>query len=106
MLMLSHSWVFIIVNVNGTNNLAKSCANLHPFFHMGRQHASLLFPFTLASHLHVVEVLLHQSQILGTDLLLELLNLVLHDLELAFHLLDLILGLNQVLAVEGQARNM
>ena len=39
----------------------------------------------------MVEVLLDKGQILGADLFLELFYLMLHDLELALHLLDLIL---------------
>ena len=53
----------------------------------------------LLLHLHVVEVLLDQGEVLGGDLLLELLDLVVHDLKFALHLGNFILRLEQVLAV-------
>ena len=44
-----------------------------------------------AVHLGVLDVLLDEGLVLGVDLLLELLDLVVHDLKLALHLGDLVL---------------
>ena len=49
--------------------------------------------------LQMVEVLFDQGEIFATDFVFELLNLVIHDLELALHLVNLILSLNQVLTI-------
>ena len=46
-------------------------------------------------HLHVVKVLLDKGQVLGRNLLFQLLNLVGHDLELALHFTDLTLHIQQ-----------
>mmetsp|Transcript_148054 Transcript_148054/g.258764 ORF Transcript_148054/g.258764 Transcript_148054/m.258764 type:complete len:445 (+) Transcript_148054:213-1547(+) len=50
------------------------------------------------------EVLLHQGLLLGRDFLLQLVNLVVHDFELPLHLIDLIMGLDQVLRVQVPIR--
>ena len=55
--------------------------------------------FFFLLNLHVIEVFLDERQVLGADLLLELLNLVVHNLKLALHLGNLVLGLQKVLAV-------
>mmetsp|Transcript_12902 Transcript_12902/g.46367 ORF Transcript_12902/g.46367 Transcript_12902/m.46367 type:complete len:563 (-) Transcript_12902:351-2039(-) len=60
-----------------------------------------LFPLL---HLHVVKVLLHHRQVFRADLLLELLDLVVHDLKLALHLENLVLRLEKVLAVRVAVR--
>ena len=58
----------------------------------------------LLLHLHVVEVLLDERDVLRADLLLELLHLLVHDLELALHLADLILRGDEVLRVHVAVR--
>ena len=50
--------------------------------------------------LHVVEVLLDEALVLLADLVLELLDLLVHDLEAPLHLGDLVLRLDEVLRVE------
>mmetsp|Transcript_9904 Transcript_9904/g.23650 ORF Transcript_9904/g.23650 Transcript_9904/m.23650 type:complete len:201 (-) Transcript_9904:1742-2344(-) len=58
----------------------------------------------LLLYLHVVEMLLDQRKVLCTDLLLQLLDLMVDYLELAFHLLNLVLGLDEVLGVQIPVR--
>mmetsp|Transcript_7978 Transcript_7978/g.18529 ORF Transcript_7978/g.18529 Transcript_7978/m.18529 type:complete len:259 (-) Transcript_7978:1015-1791(-) len=60
----------------------------------------VLQDLALLVDLLVFKMLLHESVVLGRDLLLELLNLMVHDLELALHLGNFILGLNKVLGVQ------
>jgi len=57
-----------------------------------------------AVRLGVLDVLLDEGLVLGVDLLLELLDLVVHDLELALHLRDLVLRFDQALRVEVAVR--
>ena len=50
--------------------------------------------------LHVLKVLAHQVRVLGLDLLLQLVDLPRHDFELALHLCDLVLRLDQILGIQ------
>eukprot|EP01137_Pigoraptor_chileana_P008978 Opistho-2@56554 len=55
--------------------------------------------------LQVLKMFLHERRLLGRYLLLQLVDLVVHDLELALHLSDFVLRLDQILAVEVAIRS-
>eukprot|EP00906_Rhabdomonas_costata_P030247 RCo042734 len=84
---------------------------LHPLdlallgFQLGLQGLDVLLQgLHLLLRLLLRAVLLQQGLLLDRDLLLELVDLVVHDLELSLHLIDLVAGLDEILGVQVAVR--